>query len=70
MSPQTAALLGVIVPKVTPPAPADAKPPEEAPDLREIDRPRNGIIRLPRFLVQEDRPPVFRGESSHGLVRK
>jgi hypothetical protein len=60
VSPQAAALLGVIVPKHIPPALADAKSPEEAPDLRETDRPRNTIIRLPKYLVQEDRPPVFR----------
>ena len=29
-------------------------------DLRDIDKPRNGIIRLPNYTVQEKKPPVFR----------
>jgi len=28
-------------------------------DLREIDKPRNGIIRLPKYVVEGERPPVF-----------
>lgn len=38
------------------------KEPEPLPDdvdLREIDRPRNAIIRLPKYLVEGERPPVF-----------
>ena len=33
---------------------------EELPDLRETDKPKNTIIRLPKFIVREPRPPVFR----------
>lgn len=28
-------------------------------DLRDIDKPRNTIIRLPKYVVQGERPPVF-----------
>lgn len=41
---------------------ANKKKQEEPPDdvdLRDIDKPRNGIIRLPKFVVQGERPPVF-----------
>ncbi|HRE81887.1 MAG TPA: hypothetical protein PLN52_12595 [Opitutaceae bacterium] len=36
------------------PAPAPAADPEDA------DDPKNGIVRLPSYIVQEQRPPVFR----------
>jgi hypothetical protein len=29
-------------------------------DLRDVDKPRNEIKRLPKYVVQESRPPVFR----------
>ena len=57
-----AAQLAVAVPKFEPP-PADPAPSpasETSPDLRETDKPKNTIVRLPRYLVQEDRPPVFK----------
>ncbi|PTY08117.1 hypothetical protein DB347_00580 [Opitutaceae bacterium EW11] len=28
-------------------------------DLRDVDKPRNAIVRLPKFVVQGERPPVF-----------
>jgi hypothetical protein len=62
VSPMVAEKLAVSAPRYTPPpaAPAAAKSteftPELAPDLRETDKPRNGIIRLPDFVVLEDRP--------------
>lgn len=41
----------------------EAKKEEEKPaedvDLREVDKPRNGIVRLPKFIVEGERPPVF-----------
>src|SRR5687767_15559235 len=37
-----------------------AKPAEPLPDLRETDKPRNTIIRLPSYLVQEDKAPVLK----------
>lgn len=44
-------------------APASEKKQEEKPDeevdLREIDKPRNGIVRLPKYVVEGERPPVF-----------
>jgi hypothetical protein len=46
--------------KYNPPPPP--KPEAEAAedvDLREIDKPRNGIIRLPKYVVEGQRPPVF-----------
>jgi len=39
-----------------PPAP---KPEEEQVDMREVDKPRNQIIRLPKYVVEAQRPPVF-----------
>lgn len=32
---------------------------EEPVDLREVDKPQNTIIRLPSYLVEAQRPPVF-----------
>lgn len=43
--------------KYNPPPPP--KPAEEDVDLRDIDKPRNGIIRLPKYVVEGQRPPVF-----------
>jgi len=28
--------------------------------MRDIDKPKNGIVRLPKYIVQEPKPPVFR----------
>ena len=59
ISATAAAQLTAAAPKYTP---APAKPvetAEPAPDLRETDKPRNTIVRLPRFLVAEDKPPVL-----------
>jgi hypothetical protein len=60
VSPAVAAQLSVGVPKFEQPPAAAEKPAEPAQDLREIDKPRNTIVRLPRYLVQEDKPPVFK----------
>jgi hypothetical protein len=43
--------------KYNPPPPP--KPVEEDVDLRDIDKPKNGIIRLPKYVVEGQRPPVF-----------
>lgn len=44
-------------------APPEPKKEEEKPDndvdLRDVDKPRNGIVRLPKYTVQGERPPVF-----------
>jgi hypothetical protein len=43
--------------KYNPPPPP--KPEAELVDQREVDKPRNGIIRLPKYVVEGTRPPVF-----------
>ncbi len=55
-----AAALAAGMPKYDPPKPTEPKNEEDLPDLREIDKPRNQIIRLPDYVVHEKRPPVFR----------
>lgn len=76
MSPETAAHLAERLPKFTPPPSAPpSKPPTDSsspifvdsskaaassPDLREIDKPRNTIIRLPNYVVQEEKPSAFK----------
>jgi hypothetical protein len=60
ISPEVAAALAAAAPKYTPPAPKpEPKPESELPDMREIDKPANQIIRLPKVIVQEPRSPVF-----------
>jgi hypothetical protein len=43
--------------KYQPPPPP--KPEAEDVDLRDVDKPRNGIIRLPKYVVESQRPPIF-----------
>jgi len=43
--------------KYNPPPPPKAD--EELVDMREIDKPRNQIIRLPKYVVEAKKPPVF-----------
>ena len=50
VSPEVAAKLAATAPKFVPPK-SDADQP--APDRRELDKPRNGIVRLPSYIVQE-----------------
>jgi hypothetical protein len=60
ISSEAAAALAAAAPKYTPPPPQPPpKPVEEQPDLREIDKPRNEIVRLPDFVVREKKPTVF-----------
>jgi hypothetical protein len=33
--------------------------------MREVDKPKNAIVRLPKFIVQERRPAVFREQDIH-----
>jgi len=40
--------------------PAPPKPVEVKPEPAGDDTPKNGIIRLPQYIVEGDRPPVFR----------
>lgn len=58
ISNNVAAQLAARMPKYNPPP--KPKPEDEDVDLREVDKPRNNIIRLPKIVVQEARPPVFR----------
>lgn len=61
ISPGVAAALAASMPKYTPPPPKPAPvPEEELPDLRDTDKPKNTIVRLPKFVVREAKPPVFR----------
>lgn len=57
-SPEVAAALAGI--KFDAPEPAKIKEePADDVDLRDIDKPRNGIVRLPKYIVEGDRPPIF-----------
>jgi len=51
--------------KYNPPPPP--KPEAELVDMREVDKPRNEIIRLPKYIVEAKRPPVF---NEHNLYSK
>ena len=60
ISPEVAAQLAAARPKFSPVAPPPPpKPEEDLPDLRETDKPKNTIVRLPKFVVQERKPAVF-----------
>lgn len=62
ISAEAAAALAAAAPKYEPPAPKPApKPESELVDLREIDKPKNHIIRLDPYLVREPKP-VFLSE--------
>lgn len=58
VSDSLASALAASMPKYSPPP--KPKPEDENVDLRETDKPRNGIIRLPKYTVRERKPPVFR----------
>jgi hypothetical protein len=61
ISSEAAAALAAASPKYTPPPPKPPpKPEEELVDLREVDKPKNTIVRLPKYIVQEKKPPIFR----------
>lgn len=66
ISPEVAAQLSANTPKYAPPAPAPKPTPDgELPDMREIDKPRNTIIRLPSYIVREPKPPVLSERAVH-----
>lgn len=56
VSAAVAANLARAMPKYNPPAPP---PPPKADEELEADQPRNQIIRLPKVVVEGQRPPVF-----------
>jgi hypothetical protein len=58
MSDSVASALAASMPKYNPPP--KPNPDEDQVDSRDVDKPRNGIIRLPKYTVQEKKPPVFR----------
>jgi hypothetical protein len=58
VSPAMAEKLLLNAPKFVPPKPEGEKAPE-LPDRRELDKPKNGIIRLPNYVVREPKPPTF-----------
>jgi hypothetical protein len=60
ISSEVAASLAAAMPKYNPPKPPPPKPVELPPDLRETDKPKNGIVRLPNYVVRESKSPVFR----------
>lgn len=61
LSNEVSAAISAGMPKFNPkPAPAAPKSEEELPDLRETDKPKNQIVRLPQVLVREPRNPVLR----------
>src|SRR5258708_35549121 len=48
-------------PKYEPPKPVEKKPEEEEEtDLRDTDKPKNHIVRLPKFVVSQAKPAIFR----------
>lgn len=75
ISGDVAHMLSQTMPKFTPPPPAPPPPTaaeiaqkkvDEAAaaaaaeaDLRDSDKPKNGIVRLPKYVVQEQRPVIF-----------
>lgn len=67
ISGEAAAALASFAPKYEPPPPPPPppKPEEEQADLREVDKPKNTIVRLPKYIVQEKKPPIFRERDIH-----
>jgi hypothetical protein len=61
VSPGVAAALSAGAPRYTPPTPAPTPTPEVE-DMKDVDKPKNGIIRLPKYVVHEARPPIFRNK--------
>lgn len=66
ISGEAAAALAAASPKYTSPPPKpEPKPEAEQVDLRDIDKPKNGIVRLPKYIVQEPKPAVFSERAIH-----
>ena len=65
ISSETATKLAGVAPKFAsvaakPAATDSAAKTTEPPDLRDIDKPRNTIVRLPNYTVREEKPPVIK----------
>lgn len=68
-------MLSASMPQYAPPPPAPAPKPQvdaDSPDLRDVDKPQNRIIRLPKYTVHAEKPPIFREQdiySAEGIAR-
>lgn len=60
VSPEVAASISAAMPKYNPPKPVEKKPEAETPDLRETDKPKNEIVRLPDYVVRDRLNPILR----------
>ena len=60
VSSELAAKLSLNAPKFVAPKTTDAVQPPETPDHRETDKPANGIVRLPNYVVREPKVPVLK----------
>lgn len=56
----TAAMLAAGLPTYDPPKPPPQVPEDTLVDLRDVDKPKNGIIRLPKYVVRPPKVPIFR----------
>jgi hypothetical protein len=66
ISSEVAAALAAASPKYSPPPPRPEPTPEEQQvDLRDVDKPKNTIVRLPKMVVREPKPAVFSERSIH-----
>jgi hypothetical protein len=62
--------LSLGMPKYNPPTPTPVAA-NEPQDMRDVDKPKNDIKRLPSYIVHDSRPPVFRDRDLYtkdGLV--
>jgi hypothetical protein len=59
ISDNLASALAESMPKYNPPKPVEETPEDDI-DLRDVDKPKNHIIRLPKYIVRDPKPPVFR----------
>jgi hypothetical protein len=70
VSPGVAQALSLGMPKYNPPTPTPVAA-NEPQDMRDVDKPKNEIKRLPSYVVHDSRPPVFRDRDLYtqdGLV--
>ncbi len=66
ISGEVAAALAAAGPKYTPPPPKpEPKPESELVDMRDIDKPRNSIVRLPKYVVTEPKPVILSERAVH-----
>jgi len=58
--PTTSAMIVAGLPRYDPPKPVPAKPEDQDVDLRNVDKPQNGIVRLPTYYVRTARQAVLK----------